>query len=146
MSRKFLDTNVFVYATDQTDPRKALLARKLQQAATNEFEGVVSHQVIHEYFNVAFKKYTIPLTLVEARRVLTEVFHRFMIVPSSSASILVAMELHKTHGLAWYDALIVAAAIQADCTELLTEDLQDGMCVGSLRVTNPFIDQPDSRH
>lgn len=144
MSRKFLDTNVFVYATDQTDPRKALLARKLQQAATNEFDGVISHQVIHEYFSVAFKKFTIPLTLIEARRVLTEVFHRLMIVPSTSESILRAMELHKLHGLAWYDALIVAAAIQADFAELLTEDLQDGMIIGSLRVTNPFLNPPDS--
>lgn len=137
--RFFLDTNVFVYSCDAGDPAKTRRARKLIRDAVAGGKGVVSHQVVQEFLNVALRKFARPMTPAEAEQYLTTVFLPLMRVQSSPALLTEALWLKRRHELSWYDSLIVAAAMEADCDRLLSEDLPHGLKIGGLRVENPFL-------
>ena len=74
----------------------------------------------------------------DAQRYLIEVLAPLVAVEASQSLYAGAIRLYHRYGFSWYDALIVAAALKADCRLLLTEDLQDGMNVEGLRIENPF--------
>ncbi len=137
--RYFLDTNIFVYAFDETAPAKSRKADELIRAAIAAHTGLVSYQVVQEFFNAAFKRFTPPLSLVEAEQYLGAVFRPLLSVHSSQALYLEALQLHSRWRLAWYDSLIVAAALQAKCSVLYTEDMQHGQRFGDLEIENPFL-------
>lgn len=137
--RFFLDTNIFVYSCDAGDPAKAQRARKLIRDAVATGKGVVSYQVVQEFLNVALRKFARPMTPAEAEQYLTTVFLPLLRVQSSPALFTEALRLKSRHELSWYDSLIVAGAMEADCERLLSEDLQHGLRIGRLRVENPFL-------
>jgi len=137
--RFFLDTNIFVYSFDRSAPQKAKKAEQLIRKAMTTKKGVVSYQVVQEFFNVALKRFAHPMQLAEAEQYLTTVFRPLLGVHSSAALYAEALRISSSAGLAWYDALIVCSAIQAGCDLIYTEDLQDGQELGSLLVKNPFI-------
>jgi predicted nucleic acid-binding protein len=137
--RFFLDTNIFVYSCDAGDPAKARRARKLIRDAVATGKGVVSYQVVQEFLNVALRKFARPMTPAEAEQYLTTVFLPLVRVQSSPALFTEALRLKSRHELSWYDSLIVAGAMEADCDRLLSEDLQHGLRIGRLRVENPFL-------
>jgi len=137
--RFFLDTNIFVYSFDRSAPQKAKKAEQLIRKAMTTKKGVVSYQVVQEFFNVALKRFAHPMQLAEAEQYLTTVFRPLLGVHSSAALYAEALRMRSSAGLAWYDALIVCSAIQAGCDLIYTEDLQDGQKLGSLLVKNPFI-------
>ncbi len=87
---------------------------------------------------MALKRFARPLTTDEAEQYLTTVFRPLLAVHSSQALYAEALHLRGRYGLAWYDSLIVAAALEARCATLLSEDLQHGLRIGELRVENPF--------
>lgn len=138
-ARYLLDTNVFAYTFDARAPDKNRKASKLVHDALATGKGVVSYQVVQEFFNVAFRRFTPPMTVAEAQQYFTAVFRRLLAVQSSPALYLEALRIYDQHKLAWYDGLIVAAALQAQCEILYSEDLQHGRKFGSLHVQNPFI-------
>jgi predicted nucleic acid-binding protein len=137
--RFFLDTNVFVYSFDTTAPAKARRARELIRRAVATGKGIVSFQVAQEFFNVALRRFAQPMTVAEAEQYLTTVFRPLMAVHSSQALYAEALWLSERYGLSWYDALIVAAAMEGNSTVLYSEDLQHGQRFGDLRVENPFL-------
>jgi predicted nucleic acid-binding protein len=137
--RFFLDTNVFVYSFDTTAPAKARRARELIRRAVATGKGIVSFQVAQEFFNVALRRFAQPMTVAEAEQYLTTVFRPLMAVHSSQALYAEALWLSERYGLSWYDALIVAAAIEGNSTVLYSEDLQHGQRFGDLVVENPFL-------
>ncbi len=134
----FLDTNIFAYTFDSAAPRKSRAAADLIERALNNRQGKISYQVIQEFFNVALRRFAVPLSSSECEQYFTMVFRPLWAVHSSAALYLEALQFHRQHHLAWYDALIVAAAIEADCRILYTEDLQHGREFGELRIQNPF--------
>lgn len=136
--RVFLDTNIFIYSLDRSAPAKMRKARGLIREALASHKGVVSYQVVQEFFNVALRRFARPMQTQEAEQYLATVFRPLLAVHSSAALYAEALRLQWRGGLAWYDALIVAGAAQADCAVLLSEDLQHGRRFGSLRVENPF--------
>ncbi len=138
-SRFFLDTNVFVYSFDFSSSRKSELAKKLIRQALLTRKGVISYQVVQEFFNVASRKFSEPLTPIELRQYLSTVLVPLLSVHSSPALFSEALTLQQEHRLSWYDSLIVASAIQAQCSLLLSEDLQHGRKFGNLRIENPFM-------
>ena len=89
--------------------------------------------------HVAFRRFSPRMSPREAERYLHSVFVPLLAVHSSATLCGEALNLHATGGLSWCDALIVAAALQARCVVLYTEDLQPGRKFGSLRIVNPFI-------
>ncbi len=137
--RFFLDTNIFIYSLDRSDRRKADIADGLIEKALSSQKGIISFQVVQEFFNAAFKRFAAQLKAADGRHYLDEVFSPLLAVHSSATLYGEALSLHALGGLSWYDTLIVAAALQAGCAVLYTEDLQHGRKFGSLRIVNPFV-------
>ena len=138
-ARFFLDTNIFVYSFDQSAPGKARRAAELIREALTTQKGIISYQVVQEFFNVALKRFAKPMLAADAGQYLIAVFRPLLAVHSSQALYAEALFLHAQSKLSWYDSLIVSAAIQARCEILFSEDLQHGQRFGSLQVRNPFL-------
>ncbi len=136
--RFFLDTNIFVYTFDASAPAKAAIATELVKRAIKTKIGVISYQVVQEFFNVAMRHFESPLTAAEADQYLAATFRPLLAVHSSPALFSEALRLASKFRLAWYDSLILAAAIEAQCDTLYSEDLQHGQRLESVTVTNPF--------
>ena len=137
--RFFLDTNVFVYSFDQRSVAKSLRAAQLIREAVAGRKGIVSYQVVQEFFNVALLRFAEPMASQEAEQYLSTVFRPLLAVHSSPALISEALRLTGKFRLSWSDALIVAAAIEGGCSVLYSEDLQQGQRFGELKVENPFV-------
>ena len=137
--RFFLDTNIFVHSFDQNAPAKAQRSAQLIRQALTTQKGVISYQVVQEFFNVALRRFAQPMQPTDASQYLGTVFRPLLAVHSSQALYAEALQLQASSGFSWYDALIVSAAIQAKCDFLYTEDLQHGQRFGALQVRNPFL-------
>ena len=137
--RFFLDTNIFVYSFDRGAAVKARKATQLIRKALTTQKGIISYQVVQEFFNVALRKFTQPMKTADAEQYLGAVFRPLLGVNSSQALYAEALRLQAKNSLSWYDSLIVSAAIQAQCDFLYTEDLQHGRRFGSLQIANPFL-------
>lgn len=136
--RFFLDTNIFVYTFDRSSPAKRLKAEQLIRKALSSHKGVVSYQVVQEFFNVASKRFAEPLKIAEAEQYMATVFRPMLSIHSSLALYSEALRIHFESRFSWYDALIVSSAAQAQCEVLYTEDLHDGRKLGSVEIINPF--------
>jgi predicted nucleic acid-binding protein len=134
----FLDTNVFVYTFDRTAPDKQRIARDWVRQSLLTQRGMTGAQVVQEFMNVALKKFETPMGVTEAREYLNGVMRplcqHFPSMPSFDRALLIREET----GYAWYDSLIVAAAIESKCSWLISEDLQHNRKIGSVTVHNPF--------
>jgi predicted nucleic acid-binding protein len=137
--RSFLDTNIFVYSFDANAPDKAAIANRLISEALASHKGVISYQVVQEFFNLALRRFQQPMNASQAEQYLATVLRPLLAVHSSAALYSEALRLYGQGGLSWYDALIVAAAQQSGCDILLSEDLQHGRNFGGLRIANPFL-------
>lgn len=137
-ARFFLDTNIFVYSFDPTAPAKVRRATELIRQAIATQKGVVSYQVVQEFFNVALRRFVPAMTLTEAELYLSTTFRPLLAVHSSQALYGEALRMQGKHKLSWYDSLIVAAAVEAECGILYSEDLQNNQRFGALTVENPF--------
>ena len=131
MASSFLDTNVLVYLAS-ADPEKADRAETVVAAG-----GAISVQVLNELANVARRKMN--LTWPETRNLLTSLRALLAVHPVTLNTHEAGLRLAERYNLALYDAMIAAAAIEAGCDTLLTEDMHDGMDIdGMLRIVNPF--------
>lgn len=134
--RSLLDTNILVYADTGDDPRRQQRALQLIREHRLGGRAVLSVQVLQEFANVALRKLGLPPALVRER---LSFYQRFELVPTTPALIEGALDLHVLHGLSFYDALVVQAALAGGCQRLLTEDLQHGARVKGLQIVNPFL-------
>lgn len=129
--KAFLDTNILIYAFAAGDARQAAAKQCLAQGGAisvqvlNEFAAVSSRKLSMSWDEIG-KRIEVVKTLVGAPAALTEANHN------------AARDLARTHKIAFYDALIVAAAQAAECDVLWTEDFQAGMKFGTLTVRSPF--------
>jgi predicted nucleic acid-binding protein len=131
----FFDTNILIYA-QQSGP-KAQIAQALMAAG-----GVISVQVLNETANVLLRKFGRNWTEVE--QVLADIDDVLgPALPLTGQIHRAAIGLARDHGLPIYDALIIAAALEAGCDQLLSEDLQHGRRFGALVAQNPFAVQND---
>lgn len=137
--RFFLDTNIFVSTFDHSAPAKAKRSAHLIRRATDTGEGIVSYQVVQEFFNVALRRFSQPMSVAEAEQFLITVFRPLLAVHSSPAIYVEALRISAKHRLAWYDSLIVAGALEGHCDILYSEDMQHGREIERLRIENPFV-------
>ncbi len=137
--RFFLDTNIFVYSFDTSSPKKAAQAKKLIRSAIETHGGIVSYQVVQEFFNVALRRFANPMSSAEAEQYLSATFRPLLSVHSSPALYGEALRIGAKFRLPWYDSLIVASAIEGQCAVLYSEDFQNGQNLGSVTITNPFV-------
>jgi predicted nucleic acid-binding protein len=141
--RSFLDTNIFVYHIDFEAPKaKKTVASLLIREALTRHSSVVSYQVIQEFLAVAVRKFPSSVTVPDARRYLETVLKPMLAVHSSVELFHEALDIQSRYQLSWYDSLIVAAAAEANCSVLYTEDLQHGAKINGVRIENPFRAKP----
>ena len=134
--RTFFDTNVLVYSDDPRDPAKQRKALDLIKEHLRLRTGVVSLQVLQEYFSTASGKLKIDAGLAKRR---VEVFAKFYVAEPTVSDVLAAIDLHRLHGLSFWDTLLVRMAKQTGCSVLLSEDMQHGQVIDGVRIVNPFL-------
>jgi predicted nucleic acid-binding protein len=140
MSDKFfLDTNIFVYSFDESAPKKAVRSIELIRLAIETQRGIVSYQVVQEFFNVALRRFAEPMSGSDAEQYLATTFRALLSVHSSHSLYGQALQWSARHKLAWYDSLILASAIEGQCSVLYSEDFQHGRQFGGLKIINPFV-------
>lgn len=137
--RFFLDTNIFVYSVDPDNPVKQRRALELIRTALRTRKGIVSYQVVQEFFNVVIPRFAQPMTLADAEQYLAMTFRPLLAVHSSYLLYGQALQLGRQYSVSWYDSLIVAAAFEGRCGILYSEDFQHGQKFGDLVVRNPFL-------
>ena len=135
--RTFVDTNVFVYAYDRSAGLKREKAQKILADLWGSGLGVVSTQVLQEFFVTATRNLPKPMEPAAARDVVNDLL-KWELVVVEGPMILDAIDLHKNHGYSFWDSLIVAAAAKAGCALLLSEDLASGHSIGEVTIRNPF--------
>lgn len=133
--RCFIDTNILIYADSDDEPNKQRDAALLIAYVVTTRTGVISTQVLNEYANVALKK--LKLTHDRLRQQL-QFYKQFEIIYLRPEVTDIAVDLHQTRSISFYDALIVASAQTANCEMLYSEDMNAGEVVGGVKLVNPF--------
>jgi predicted nucleic acid-binding protein len=133
----FVDTNVLAYAHDLSETRRQPIARALLDALWTGRTGLLSTQILQEFYVVATRKFNPPMSRRAAREIVA-LYGTWPVVQVDVVLILTASQLEERHKLSLWDALVVEAARVGGAKRLLTEDLQDGRRVGGLRIENPF--------
>jgi predicted nucleic acid-binding protein len=133
--RSFFDTNVILYADDQDAPAKQRRAIELIAEHRREGTGVVSLQVLQEYFVAATRKLQVD-PQVARRKV--ELLAEFDVARIDVTDILSAIDLHRLHSFSFWDALILRAAKQTGCRVLFSEDMQHARELEGVKIVNPF--------
>jgi predicted nucleic acid-binding protein len=137
--KSFLDTNIIVYAFGQSFPEKTKIARQLITDGAADKSAVISYQVVQEFINVALRGFRLAIAKSDLESFVLAALFPMMAISSSTSLMIEALRLQGASQLAWYDSLIVAAAIQGGCKILYSEDLQDGRRFGDLVIRNPFL-------
>ncbi len=133
----FVDTNVLVYAEDRDAERKHEIARDLVVGLWNRRDGVVSVQVLQEFYVTVTRKLRRTMSPAKALEIV-DGYLRWQTVDNTGSLLVAAIELQQKAKLSFWDALVVQAAIEAGCDRLYSEDLNHGQRFGSLTVANPF--------
>ncbi len=135
MSKIFFDTNILLYAGDAQNPAKQAEARKILTASNEKNSGVISTQVLQEYYVVEVKKFhRDPLVVKQVLKI----WQQFEVITINPALIEEAIDISLLHKLSFWDSLIIAAACFAKCTQLITEDFHHGQTIKGLKIINPF--------
>ena len=133
--RSFFDTNVLIYADDNSAPAKRRRALDVIAEHRRARTGVLSIQVLQEYFVAATRKLHLDPRLARRK---VELLAEFDVVAPDVTDILAAIDLHRLHQLSFWDALILRAAKQGGCGTVFSENLQDAKEIDGLRIVNPF--------
>ncbi|WP_419167945.1 PIN domain-containing protein [Candidatus Palauibacter sp.] len=133
----FVDTNVFVYRHDTSDPAKQACAEEWITFLARSRTGRLSYQVLHELYVTLARKGRLAFDAPEVRDIVRDLMVWRPVAPDLQV-LERAWFLEDRHAVSWWDALIVAAAQACGCTILLTEDMQHGHDFGGVRVVNPF--------
>lgn len=134
--RSFFDTNVLVYADDSAAPAKQQRAIELVSEHRRARTGVVSLQVLQEYFVTVTRKLHLDARIARRK---VELLAEFDVAAPDAGDILGAVDLHRLHTINFWDALIVRAAKQTGCSVLLSEDMQGHREIEGIQIVNPFL-------
>ncbi len=134
----FIDTNIFAYCFDERQPEKKVRSLSLIADALQTGNGIISWQVIQEFLNISTRKFNTPLKPDDADLYLQKILHPLCLVYPELKIYQNALTIQKKTAYAFYDALIIASALQGECSLLYSEDLHDGHQIEGLRVVNPF--------
>lgn len=134
--RSFFDTNVLVYADDSAAPAKQQRAIELVSEHRRARTGVVSLQVLQEYFVTVTRKLHLDARIARRK---VELLAEFDVAAPDVGDILAAIDLHRLHTINFWDALIVRAAKQTGCSVLLSEDMQGHRDIEGVQIVNPFF-------
>ena len=133
----FIDTNILVYAHDLDAGAKHERAASLVRRAWEEEHGMLSTQVLQEFYVNVTRKIPNPISPVRARGILTN-YLAWRVEINGPNTILHASEIEERHQLSFWDSMIIAAAAQGGAERILTEDLNHGQVIEGVKIENPF--------
>jgi len=133
--RSFFDTNVLIYADDNATPAKQRRALELLAEHRRAKTGVVSMQVLQEYFVTVTRKLGVDAAIARRK---VELLAEFDVVVPDVADVLAVIDLHRLHAFSFWDALVIRSARQSGCRVLFSEDMQAGREIDGLQIVNPF--------
>jgi len=130
--RIFLDSNVLIYAYFKQDVDKQRISKELIMQ-----ECVISTQVLQEMSHTLNRKMKVDFQIIKL--ILQECLHNCELYINTSDTVLAALDIAERYGFSFYDSMIIAAAIDSDCSVLYSEDMQHNQYIGNLTVINPFL-------
>ncbi|MGB0744792.1 MAG: PIN domain-containing protein [Opitutales bacterium] len=136
-ARRFVDTNILLYARDLSEPEKQPIAEALMRELWQSRTGRLSVQVLNEYFVNVTQKLKPGLTKEEAWSDV-EALTEWGPLALDTELLTAAYNIHGRYGLSWWDSMIVAAAVHAGCDEILSEGLSSEQVYEGIPVINPF--------
>jgi predicted nucleic acid-binding protein len=138
LAYQFVDTNVLVYAHDQTAGEKQAQAKTLIQELWASGVGCLSVQVLQEFYVTVTQKVRPPLSADIAANVVEDLSFWQVYAPNAK-DVLSAIDLQQRYGLSFWDAMIIHSAGQLQCQVIWSEDLNPGQSYGGVQVVNPFV-------
>ena len=131
----FIDTNVLIYYHSQEENQKKHQASALFK---EEYKFVISTQVVNEFVNVMLKKLRIePIAL---KNTIDDLSGFFTIENINTHTIQKALDICTRLKFSYFDSLIIASALESQCTNLYSEDMHNGQIINNqLKIINPFI-------
>ncbi|MFG1794486.1 PIN domain-containing protein [Nocardia sp. NPDC049149] len=135
--RTFIDTNILIYAFDTDAGERHAMAQAVLSDLWANGTGLLSAQVLAEFYNVAIRKLSPRMSIKRARSVIAA-YSEWCSMDTHPLIVMNASFLQETHKVSWWDAVIIEAASQSGAKYLLSEDLQHGRRFGELEVRNPF--------
>ena len=134
----FIDTNIWVYAYDNHFPDKQQRAQEIIISAVRNGNGVLSTQVLGEFFTVVTRKIKIPLSVRNARDII-KYMGRMTVQEIDVLIVERALDTLEQYKISYWDSLIIATAERAHCKRILSEDLNAGQKYHGIEITNPFV-------
>lgn len=138
LGRQLVDTNVLVYAHDESAGRKAVRARELLDSLWETGDGCLSVQVLQEFFVVATRRARRLLDAKAASAIVSD-FARWTVHSPLAGDVLAAIEIHRKAQIPFWDAMVIRSASQLGCSLVWSEDLSHGQDYGGVQVRNPFV-------
>lgn len=135
-AKSFVDTNVLIYAHDVDAGAKHATAHEILQELWEQRTGVISTQVLQEFYVNVTRKIRSPLSKKSARAIVSN--YEIWCVDATCSDLEAAFRIEDEAHLSFWDALIVAAAAKAGAALILSEDLNSGQTISGIRIKNPF--------
>ena len=136
-AKTFIDTNVLIYAHDVDAKAKHVTAKTILRELWPLRTGVLSPQVLQEFYVNVTKKIPHPLTKESARLVVST--YTIWCIETTSAEISNAFRIEDESRIGFWDALIVASALKSGASRILSEDMNAGQTIAGIRIENPFV-------
>jgi len=136
--RVFIDTNILIYAHDISSGIKHQRAQQIIMDLWESGLGLLSIQVLQEFFVSVTSKIPAPLDIEKAEKIVEDLLS-WDVVLNDGKSLLEAIDIHKRYKYSFWDAMIIQAAIKGNASLLLSEDLNDGQIISGMRIKNPFL-------
>ncbi len=140
-----VDTNVLVYAYDNSIPGKQAIAARLLDTLVSDDRGVLTTQVLAEFYTVTTRRIRVPLALDAAEAILLDLGQSFRVHDLTLAIVLEASRGVRLHGLSYWDAQIWASAKLNQVPVILTEDTPSASVIEGVLFLNPFDSTADTR-
>ncbi len=136
MAKIFLDTNILVYVYDLRDPQKQAKAHELVRSIIHHRAGVISTQVLQEFASVALTKLRHSVEAVIHELIILESLEVVQVTPQLIRQGVELIERYKLH---FWDAILIAAAEEAQCEQIYSEDFPAGTVYDKVCVVNPLV-------
>ena len=135
----FIDTNIIIYAYDVSAGKKHRVAGNILNDLWDSGQGVISTQVLQEFFVNVVQKIPKPIDKKLAKEIVRD-FLKWHVVVNNGGSILDAIDIYEKYGYSFWNSMIIEAAIKGGAVVLMSEDLHHGQVISGVTIRNPFKD------
>ena len=135
--KAFIDSNILIYAHDTHDPRKHVIAQALLADLLQSRTGLLSPQVLQEFYVNVTRKVAVPLPKGIAREIVED--FSILCVNTTAADVTAAFRIENESKISFWDALICASALKSGAQTIYSEDLNHGQEIAGICIENPFF-------